>query len=378
MKPRLFVPGPSAVPERVQNAMHRSLFHHRSSAFQDLLKECQRGFCWLLESKSPPLFLSCSGTGAMEAAVRYFFAPCDQVLCITGGKFGSNWLSMCQTFGLQAFEVSAPWGQAVSLAKVEAALQEHPHLKGVICVASETSTGVRQPYEAIGRLVAQRNCLFFVDGIGAAGVWDIVPERDHIDILVMSSAKGLMLPPGLGFVWASERAWQYAAGLVPLQYYFALGKERLAQEQGQTAYTPAVSLLFGLKEALTMMQEEGRRALFYRHGRLSLGLKTGIEAMGLKLFSSAPSDSVTAVCQPDTLPAGTIPDMLEQWAKLKVAEGQEKLKGKIFRIGHMGDVDELDICTFLSALELVLNKLEYNPFAMGTALKSAAPILMGD
>jgi aspartate aminotransferase-like enzyme len=376
MKYRLLAPGPTPVPDRVLKEMSRTIIHHRTDQFEGIFSECKKGLSWLLDSKTAPLVLTSSGTGAFEASLQNFFAKGDVVLCITGGKFGDNWLKMSKGFGLNAIEIPVPWGEAVILDQVAEALDKYPQCKGVILVASETSTGVRHPYEEIADLVNHRSdCLFVVDAVTALGVWDIAPEREHIDILVAGSQKGLMLPPGLGLVWASDKAWFSQPRSNLPRFYFDLAKERKAQAQNQTGYTPAVSLIMGLREALAMMMEEGREPIFARHRRLASATRAAIEALGLRIFAKRPSEAITSVHTPVCLPADAIYQGLMNMANFTIAGGQEQLAGKIFRIGHMGYVDEIDLIGVFGALEIVLRKLGFEKFHMGASLEAASPIL---
>lgn len=376
MKYRLLAPGPTPVPDRVLKEMGKTIIHHRTESFEKVFYECRENLKWLLGSKNAPLVLSCSGTGAFEASMQNFFSRNDTILCITGGKFGDNWLKMSQAFGLNAVAIDVKWGDAVAVSQVESALKEHPQARGVIMVASETSTGVRHPYEEIGQLIKGRSdCLYIVDAVTALGVWDISPERDGIDVLVAGGQKGLMLPPGLGFVWASEKAWARQPSANLSRFYFDLAKEKKAQNTNQTAYTPAVSLIMGLHEALLMMREEGRENIFLRHARLAKATRTAMEALGLKLFAKVPSEAITSVISPDTLPDDAIYDGLMNMANFTIAGGQDHVKGKIFRIGHMGYVDEIDLIGVFGALEIVLRKLGYEKFIPGASLSAAATIL---
>jgi aspartate aminotransferase-like enzyme len=376
MKYRLLAPGPTPVPDRVLREMSQTIIHHRTDQFESVFSQCKEGLKWLLDTKTAPLMLSCSATGAFEAALQNFFSPGDVILCVTGGKFADNWLKMSTNFGLRAVEIPVGWGKALAVSDIEQALFTHPEAKGVLLVASETSTGVRHPFLALGELLKNRpECLFVVDAVTAVGVIDIAPERQNIDVLIAGSQKGLMLPPGLGFVWASERAWGQGKSSQLPKFYFDLTKEKKAQNSNQTAYTPAVSLIMGLKEALMMMQEEGREAIFLRHQRLARATRSAVSALGLKLFASEPSDAITSIYSPANLEPDAVYRGLMNWANFTVAGGQEHLAGKIFRIGHMGYVDDIDIIGVCGALEIVLRKLGYENFSMGASLAAAIPIL---
>ncbi len=375
MKYRLLAPGPTPVPDRVLSVMARSIYHHRTPAFEKIFADCRKKLQWLYQTEHEVLTLSCSGTGAFEAVFQNFFSPGDVIINVGGGKFGERWGQMARVFGLEVVSVDAPWGQAADVDKVAHALTQHPEAKAVICVASETSTGARHPYEAIGALVKEKTgCLLVVDGITAVGVWDIKPERDGIDVLVTGSQKALMLPPGLAFLSVSDKAWRLQEKSKMPRYYFDLAKERKAQNTNQTAYTPAVSLMVGLQESLAMMQEEGLAKIFARHARMAKATRVAMKALNLELFPATPADSLTSVCMPAGLKPNAIYAGLRDRANITIAGGQDQLKGKIFRVAHMGYFDELDVFTLLSALEVILLQ-EGHAFTPGASIAAAMPIL---
>lgn len=376
MKYRLLSPGPTPVPERVLTAMANPIPHHRTPAFEATFAACREGLQWLFQTKQEVLTLSCSGTGAFEAAYQSLLSPGDVVITVAAGKFGERWGNMAKAFGFQPVVVDAPWGEAVSVDDVKAALTAHPDAKAVVVCASETSTGVRHPYEAIAALVKDKpECLMMVDAITALGVWDISPERDGIDVLVTGSQKALMLPPGLAFVTLSEKAWARADVAKSARYYFDLKKERKNQKLNQTSYTPAVSLIGGLHEALKMMQEEGLPEIFARHARLAEATRAGVKALGLELFAKAPADSVTSVLQPASLKPDAVYKGLMNRANITIAGGQDAVKGKIFRVAHLGYYDELDIITVLGAIEIVLRQDGYTDFVPGAGVAAASAVL---
>lgn len=376
MKYRLLSPGPTPVPERVLTAMANPIWHHRTPAFEHTFATCRDGLKWLFQTDNDVLTLACSGTGVMEAGFQTFFSPGETVITVGGGKFGERWGQMARAFALNVVEIPVEWGHAVEVERVEQALKDHPEAKGVVVVASETSTGVRHPYEAIGDLVKSRDdCLLFVDGITAVGVWDIKPERDGIDFLAVGSQKALMLPPGLGFCAVSEKAWARAQNAKQPRYYFDLLKERKNQAKNQTAYTPAVTLMTGLDESLRLMREEGLERIFARHARLAEATRTGVKALGLEIFAKAPSDSVTSVVSPPEIKPDAVYKGLRDRANVTIAGGQDHLKGKIFRVAHLGYYDELDIVTVLGAIEVVLQQEGWDRFKLGDGVGAALEVL---
>ena len=376
MKYRLLSPGPTPVPERVLTAMANPIWHHRTPAFEATFAKCREGLQWLFQTKQDVLILSSSGTGAFEAAYQSLLSPGETVLTVAGGKFGERWGNMARVFGFNNVTIPCEWGDAVDVQRVKEALEKHPEAKAVVVCASETSTGVRHPYEEIAQLVKGReDTLMMVDAITALGVWDICPERDGIDVLVTGSQKALMLPPGLAFISLSEKAWNRAKSAKSPKYYFDLNKEKKNQATNQTSYTPAVSLVEGLLESLKMMQEEGLPTMFARHARLAEATRVGVQALGLALFAKKPADSVTSVLQPASIKPDAVYKGLMQRANLTIAGGQDAVKGKIFRIAHLGYYDDLDIITVLAAVEIVLRQEGYTSFTPGASVGAASAIL---
>jgi aspartate aminotransferase-like enzyme len=356
--------------------MSRSIVHHRTPAFERIFADCVQGLKWVFQTDDDILTLSCSGTGAFEAIFQNFFSPGDTVINVTGGKFGERWGKMAKAFGLKVVTIDVPWRASVTPAAVEEALKTNPGARAVVCVASETSTGARQPYEEIGQMVKKMSdCLLIVDAITALGVWDIQPKRDGIDVLVTGSQKAMMLPPGLAFLSVSQKAWTLNKDSKMPRFYFDLAKEKKAQDQNQTAYTPAVSLMVGLSEALLMMQEEGLQNIFARHARMAKATRAAIQALNLKIFPHCPADSLTAVCAPADIKSNSVYTGLRDRANITIAGGQDELKGKIFRIAHLGYFDDLDVLTVLSALEIILRQEGYRNFEPGASIAAASQIL---
>lgn len=375
MKYRLLAPGPTPVSDRVLSVMSREIIHHRTPAFESVFEACQNGLQWLMQTKHDVLVLSSSGTGGFEAAFQNFFSPGDAVICVGGGKFGDRWGQMAKALGLEAIVLDVEWGKAARVEDVRAVWDRHPNAKAVVCVASETSTGVRHPYEEISALVKDREAISIVDGVTAVGVWDICPERDGIDVLITGSQKALMLPPGLSVLSVSEKAWGLAERSAMPRYYFDLKKERKSQAKFQTAYTPPVALMAGLQESLTMMQEEGLETLFSRHKRMAEAARVGMRALNLDLFAEVPSDSVTSVWNPKGIRDNGVYAGLRDRANLTIAGGQDHLKGRIFRVAHLGYFDEIDIFSVLCAVEVILRQEGYANFEPGSSVAAAMPVL---
>jgi aspartate aminotransferase-like enzyme len=355
IKSYLLAPGPTPVPPEVLAAMSLPVIHHRTPQFAAVLDEVQAGLRELFGTSLEVLMLAASGTGAMESAVTNLCSPGDEVIFVNGGKFGERWGKICKAYGVTAHEITVEWGQAVRPEAVAAALQAHPRARAVYVQASETSTGVLHPVEAIAALTRKRDTLLVVDGITAVGVVDMPMDRLGIDVLITGSQKALMLPPGLAVLALSERAWAATERATLPRFYFDLARERKGVREKSTAWTPAISLIQGLKVALQMMRTEGWANVYARHDRLARATRAGAAALGLRLVApDAPSPAATAVWLPAGVDGSALFKYLRDQMHVTFAGGQDQLKGKVIRITHLGYVGSFDVVTGLAALELAL------------------------
>jgi len=375
IKQYLLSPGPTPIPNEVSLAMSETMIHHRTPQFNQVFEETRQGLRTLFGTKGDVLMLASSGTGAMEAAVSNLFSPGDKVLVINGGKFGERWLNIANAFGLEPVEIKVPWGQAVKVEEVERQLKIHPDVQSVMLQASETSTTVLHPVKEIAKLT-KNGPLFLVDGVTAVGVLSVPVDEWGIDALVTGSQKALMLPPGLGFIALSDRAWEKTKKAKLPRFYFDLNLERKNQAKGSGAFTPAVSLIFGLRASLNMMAREGLDRVYARHARLSRATRAAATAMGLKLLApDSPSPAATGIFLPDGLDADQVLDYLRDQMGVTLAEGQDQLKGKVIRIAHVGYMGAFDVITAIAAVEMALRKFGAEiPFGRGVA--AAQEVLM--
>ncbi len=380
LKRRLFTPGPVPVPDRVRLAMAAPILHHRQADFLPLFETCRTGLQRIFQTSEPVLVLASSGTGAMEAAVSNFLSPGDHALVVCGGKFGERWAEICEAFGVETTCIDVPWGEGVDPAAVEAAIRERPEIRAVYLQASETSTAACHPVKEVAEAV--RACggdrLVVVDAITAIGVYDVPMDAWGLDVVVSGSQKAFMLPPGLAFLGLSERARHFAGSASNPRYYFDLAKELKNQPNDQTAYTPAVTLLVGLAEALrVILDEEGLEATWARTESIAHATREAMLAMGLRLLSpTAPSPACTAVYVPDGIDGPSLRKVLRDELGINVADGQGKLKGKIFRVAHLGYYDRFDAVTAVAAVEMALARLGWSgPRGLGVA---RATELLGD
>jgi aspartate aminotransferase-like enzyme len=375
IKHYLLSPGPTPIPNEVALAMSETMIHHRTPQFNKIFDQARQGLKKLFGTKNDVLMLASSGTGAMEASVANLFSQGDKVLVINGGKFGERWLNIANAFGLNPVELKVEWGQAVKVDAVEKQMKAHADLKGVMIQASETSTTVLHPVKEIAKLT-KNGPLFLVDGVTAVGVVSIPLDEWGLDVLVTGSQKAMMLPPGLGFIALSDRAWERTKQATLPRFYFDLNLERKNQQKGSGAFTPAVSLIFGARASLEMMQREGLDRVYARHARMSRATRAAATALGLKLLApDSPSPAATGVYLPDGIDADHVLDYLRDHMNITLAEGQDQLKGKVIRIAHVGYMGAFDVITAVAALEMVLRKFGVE-LPLGKGVAAAQEILM--
>ncbi len=362
------------VPERVLEALSRPTLYHRSPEFKEIFLETRKLLKEVMRTEGEPLILTSSGTGAMEAAVANLFEPGDSAVVVVGGKFGQRWEELCRVHGVHPVVVSVEWGKAVDLKDVERALSENPGVKGVLVQICETSTGTVHDVRGIGELLKNfPEALLIADGITAYGVYDIPTDEWGIDVAITGSQKALMTPPGLAVITLNERAVNRLVES-PKTYYFNLKKELKQQQKGQTAYTTATNLVVALNEALKMIVEEGVESVARRHSLLAEATRAGVKALGLELLSNSPANGVTAVLSPEGVNGQDVVKVARERYGITIAGGQEHLKGKIFRLSHMGYVDQFDVLTGLEVVELALKELGYDRFNFGDSVKAAMEV----
>lgn len=372
----LVAPGPTPVPEKARLAMAESILHHRGPEFKAIFEEARGLLKWIFQTEQEVLALTCSGTGAFEAAMINFTKKSDTVIVIGGGKFGERWGAVGRSYGMNVVEVETPWGKCVDLNALDATLKAHPDASMVTLSVSETSTGVLHPLPEICELVQRHgHALLAVDGITAVGVHDFPMDAMGIDIMVSGSQKAFSLPPGLGFVAASDRAWARNKDADHPRYYFDLERERKNHIKSQTAYTPAISLIVGLRVVLQMMKEEGLQNVFQRHQTVADATRAGVTALGMKIFSEVPANSVTTASVPDGVDAPALVSFMRKQG-VTIAGGQDHLKDSTIRIGHLGYFDTTDILVALACLERALHAQGY-PVEFGASARALQTSLIG-
>jgi aspartate aminotransferase-like enzyme len=376
LKKQLFSPGPTPVPERIMLAMAEPLIHHRDSAYEEIFQEVREGLRYVFQTKQEALVLASSGTGAMEAVVCNTLSRGDEVVVVRGGKFGERWGEICEAYGVNVTAIDVTWGEAVNPAVIEKTLDAKSSIKAVLVQASETSTGVMHPIKEIADIVKKRDgTILVVDAISALGVSNLPMDQWGLDVVVSGSQKAFMLPPGLAFVALSDKAGGFVKGSTLPKFYFNLTKELASAQKNQSQFTPAISLVVGLREALRMFKEEGLENVFKRHEKLAQATREAVKALGLELFApTAPSNALTAIKVPAGIDGKKLKKNFEDMYGLIIAGGQSQLKGKIIRIAHIGYFQPLDVIQAVSALELILKEMGY-PVELGKGVKATEEIL---
>ena len=363
-KPRLFTPGPTPLLPEAARAMAAADVHHRTADFRALFAKTLIDLQTFLGTKHDVLVLAASGTGAMEASVTNFHSPGDKVLVLTAGKFGERWMDLAKAFGLEREIVPAEYGTTFDLEQVKRYLK--PDVRAVYLQATESSTGVRHDVRSVAELVRMHSdALLVVDAITGLGTTALDPDGWGIDVLIGGSQKALMIPPGLAYLSVSERAWKRTESAKCPRFYFDLAKERKAAAKGESAFTPATALIAALAAALDYLRAAGngdlvigRAALIHNAETAAAMTRAAAEALGLSLFAKqSPASALTAIAPPEGLDSGAIVKAFREDFGAVVANGQGDMKGKMFRIAHLGLYDYLDTIAILAALEHVLAKV---------------------
>lgn len=362
-KTLLMIPGPTPVPESVLLEIAKSPVPHRSSEFSAIFDEVNENLKWIFQTKNDVFIFASSGTGAMDAALSNIVNPGDKVLSLVIGNFGERWAKIAESHGAIAERLSVPYGEVINPADLKKRLDEdvNKEIKIVTLTQSETSTGAVNDVKALCKIISEHGALSVVDGVTSVGAIDIKPDEWKIDVLVSGSQKGFMIPPGLAFLTASDKAFEVHKQCKYPGFYFNWSAYKKSLAQHTTPYTPAVNLVIALHSALKMLKEEGLENVLARHKSNAMLLRNSLRQMGLRLFvedDSKASYAVTSVYPPEGVTVPDIRRILKDDYDIIVANGQNDLKDKIFRIGTLGFVSERDILTVVGALKAVIEKLK--------------------
>lgn len=376
MKVTNFAPGPTPVPARIVQKMAEPILPHRSSEFSDLLRQVTGDIQHVFQTENDVLVLTASGSGAMEAAVVNLLSTKDRILAITAGKFGERWLELCKTFGLEVLRFGVERGQVADPADIDDYIKREGPFDAVLATHSETSTGVLHDIEALGNIAHAHGCFFIVDAISGLAANELRTDAWHVDIAVTGSQKGLMVPPGLSLITVSRRAWERIETNALPSYYLNLKRAKDSLVKGLTPYTPAVSLIMGLAEALRILKEYGLNEVYAIHERNAQVTRAGITALGLKLFAKTPSNVLTSVVLPESIDGSELLKTIKKECGVTIANGMEEYTGKVIRISHLGyDIQPADMLVAISALEHGLSRHGYE-VKSGAAIAAAQRVIL--
>ena len=354
----LRIPGPTPCPDEVLQAMGKQMINHRGAEFGQMLNRITENLKQLFQTKGDVFLLTYSGTGGLEASVVNTLSPGDKVLSVSVGVFGDRFGSIAEQFGADVTPLTFEWGTAVDPDVVRRALRDKPEIKAVLVTHNETSTGVTNDLATLSSVIKEFDKLLLVDAISSLGSIDLPVDEWHCDVAVTGSQKGWMAPPGLAMVSVSQEAWQAHASAKMPHFYWDFTRARSYLERGQTPWTPAITTVFAMYTSLEMMMKEGLPNIIARHDRVGKTAREGIKSLGLSLFANeaCASNTVTAVSASGGLDANKLRKILREEHEVVLGGGQQKLDGKIFRIGHLGMVTEEDIEVVISALKAALPK----------------------
>jgi len=352
----LRIPGPTPLPSEVLQTLSRQMINHRGPKFEQIINGITVNLKQLFQTKNDVFLLTSSGTGGLEAAIVNTLSPGDKVLSVSNGVFGERFATIAEQFGAEVIPLRFEWGKAVDADAVRQALQAESEIKAVLVTHNETSTGITNDLASISSVVKEFGKLLLVDAISSLGSINLPIDDWHLDVAVTGSQKGWMAPPGLAMVSVSQEAWQANSRAKMPRFYWDFARAKSYLERGQTPWTPAVSIVYALSVSLEMMIKEGLPNIVARHARVAKAARDGVESLGLSLFAEDDytSNTVTAVAASDGLDTKKMLQILREEHQIVLGGGQQRLDGKIFRIGHLGWVTENDISTVISALKVVL------------------------
>ena len=369
-KVKLFIPGPVELSQEVLLAMAQPPIGHRTPDFEEMLVQCWNDLRDIFQTKNDAILITGSGTAAMDAAVASTIQEGEEFICIGGGKFGERFKDIVQSYGGMAKEVKVEWGKTADAAQIEKVVSQSD-AKAITLTHNETSTGVLHSAEAIGRIAKKYDLLFIMDAITSLGGDYVKTDEWGVDICIAGSQKCLAAPPGLAMLSVSEKAWEVILNNKTRNYYLNLASYKKSLDKKTTPFTPSVTLVYGLHAALQALKKEGLEKRIKRHRLLAKAAREAIKAVNLELFpsESIASNTVTAIKIPHGLTDDDIKERLNRDFGILLAGGQEHLKGKIFRIGHMGNISYLDLMEVISALEVVLKRAGHK-FELGSGVKA--------
>jgi len=377
IKERLFTPGPTPLLMEAQLRALTMTLHHRTDAFRTLMRETLDNLKYYFNTRNDVILFASSGTGAMEGAISNLLSPGDRVLIGTAGKFGERWVQLAKAYGIESVVVEAPYGHPVPISEMKKHLETGGPFRAVFIQATESSTGVRNDVEALGKIVsALPECCLVVDAITGLGTTELHPDDWGIDIMIGGSQKATMIPPGLAFASVSEKAWKAIEKAKLPRYYFDYAKERKSLSKGESSYTPATSLVVSLHGALNYIKQLGLENLIANAALLAAATREAATALGLTHFAvSSPASAITAINAPAGIESTKVVKEMRSRFGVILTDGQGTMKGHMFRLAHLGYYDFLDLMAVLGALEIALLKVGHK-VELGSGVRAAQNVYL--
>ena len=372
----LLTPGPTPVPPEVASAEAQPILHHRTTEFGKIFIDVIDGMKYVFQTKNDVLMVTGSGTAAMEASVVNLLSAGDEVIVASCGNFGDRWENICNAYGVKVHKVAVEWGQAINPVDIEEILMKNKNIKAVFTTHTETSTGIVNDIETIGKIVKDTEAVLVVDTVSGLVNQKFLTDDWYVDVAVTGSQKGLMSPPGLSFVTVSPKAWQLVEKSTLPKFYFDFKRMRKSIDNKETPFTPAVSLVVAIHKAIEMIKEKTLEKIWYDTEKLAKAVRAAVKSMGLKIFCDENhiSNIVTPISMPEGVDGQKVVKTLREEFGISIAGGQSKLKGKIVRIAHMGYIDKTDLVVGISFLELVLRRFGVN-IEVGSGVKTFQEVL---
>ncbi len=372
----LLTPGPTPVPPEVASAEAQPILHHRTTEFGKIFIDVIDGMKYVFQTKNDVLMVTGSGTAAMEASVVNLLSAGDEVIVASCGNFGDRWENICNAYGVKVHKVAVEWGQAINPVDIEEILKKNKNIKAVFTTHTETSTGIVNDIETIGKIVKDTEAVLVVDTVSGLVNQKFLTDDWYVDVAVTGSQKGLMSPPGLSFVTVSPKAWQLVEKSTLPKFYFDFKRMRKSIDNKETPFTPAVSLVVAIHKAIEMIKEKTLEKIWYDTEKLAKAVRAAVKSMGLKIFCDENhiSNIVTPISMPEGVDGQKVVKTLREEFGISIAGGQSKLKGKIVRIAHMGYIDKTDLVVGISFLELVLRRFGVN-IEVGSGVKTFQEVL---
>ncbi|MDR2860859.1 MAG: alanine--glyoxylate aminotransferase family protein [Elusimicrobiota bacterium] len=370
----LLTPGPTPIPPQVALKEALPILHHRTNEFAQIYQDVAQGLKYVFQTQREVYTIAGSGTAAMEASVVNFLSAGDEIIVASCGVFGERWGKIAQSYGVKVIQAGVEWGKAVRPADIEKALKENPNVKAVYTTFTETSTGVVNDIKEIGKIVSLTDAILVVDTVSGLGGQEFRTDEWKADVVVSGSQKGFMLAPGLSFITISDKAWKLAESSKLPKFYFDLKKYKKSYLSNETPFTPPVTLIVSLQEAIKMIKEKGLENMWNDYKVLAKAARAAMKALGLELFAEVPCEVVTSAKVPEEIGGKIVKNLREKYG-VSIAGGQEGLKGKIIRVAHMGYIGKADLLVGFSCLEMVLEELGVK-VEKGKAVAAAQEVLL--